>query len=93
MHNWLHETRVLKGVAFREAAVQKGHPLPDVDKVSVNCHCIDDFLVPLVETPVVVAPVPVRELPVLSCVYRSSFHTVASSFASLRGPPIVAISC
>jgi len=79
MHNWFHETKVLKG-----------QPLPDIDKLSANCHCIDDFLVPLVETPAVIAAAPERAFQIIPCVYRTFHSTFTYSFASLRGPPAVA---
>ena len=93
MHNWLHEARVPAGVVLHDDRERKGQSLPDIDKITANCHCIDDFLVPLVEAPVVKAPVPVREFVVIPFVYRAEFSTVFSSFASLRGPPAAVLSC
>lgn len=93
MHNWLHETGVSQGNVLHGTRVLKGQLLPDVEKLNANCHCIDDFLVPLVETPVITPTVPEREFYSLPCVYRSSFSAFTYSFASLRGPPAVAASC
>lgn len=77
MHHWLHETKALS--ASRHTTV---------DKLQPNCDCIDDFLMPLTGSALIVLPPPVRTVHVvMATAYMPLIAAAEERHSSLRGPP------
>ncbi|HEV2480642.1 MAG TPA: hypothetical protein VGS79_13290 [Puia sp.] len=78
MHHWLHETKALS--ASRHTTV---------DKLTPNCDCVDDFLMPLTGSALIELPPPVRSVHVvMATAYIPLFSAAEERLSSLRGPPV-----
>lgn len=81
VHDWLHETNTTHSVA----RAQKGKPV--VQQHHIICNCLEDAMMPLVQTdPIQYDPVSVRLTDVF-LTYFSSYLSGDKEFSSLRGPP------
>jgi hypothetical protein len=86
LHNWLHETTVTASVG----PTQKGKPL--LQHQRIKCNCIDDALMPLMESDIVdYSPGPRPSIPIFAATY-CSWLSVDKEFSALRGPPVAAYS-
>ncbi|MDH7460224.1 hypothetical protein QEG73_03005 [Chitinophagaceae bacterium 26-R-25] len=79
LHNWYHT----------EQANEKKDPLSSSEDKSFKCDCIDDFLMPLDETPVFSLHVPTQEFTTIFSIYNPPFSSAERIFCSLKGPPMV----
>jgi hypothetical protein len=81
LHNWLHGT-----TAFSSVSPPQGHK-PLLQHQQIKCNCIDDALMPLMESDVVdYSPHPRPSIPIFAATY-SSWLCVDKEFSALRGPP------
>lgn len=83
VHDWLHETNTAHSVKPAE----KGKPV--VQHHQVICNCVQDAMMPLVETrPIRFEPVSVR-LTIIFVAHYSSYLSGDKEFSALRGPPAI----
>ena len=81
LHNWLHETTVIASVS----PTQKGKPFLQHQKI--KCSCIEDALMPLMESDVVdYIPHWRFSVAIFEETY-SSWLSLDKEFSALRGPP------
>ncbi len=81
VHDWLHETTATHSVVRAE----KGKPI--VQHHQVICNCLEDAMMPLVQTdPIQYDPVSVQLTDVFLTHY-SSYLSGDKEFSALRGPP------
>jgi hypothetical protein len=83
VHDWLHETHTAHSVIPAE----KGKPV--VQHHHIICNCLQDAMMPLVETkPIRYEPVSKR----LTAIFVTHYSSCLSSdkeFSALRGPPTI----
>ena len=76
VHHWLHEPKI----------AQSSH-LPSSEKIQAGCDCIEDALMPLTGSSLIVLSVPISTGTLLMAGYRPPFSAVEEIFYSLKGPP------
>ncbi len=81
LHNWLHETTVTASVG----PTQKGKPF--LQHQQIKCNCIDDALMPLMESDVIDYCPDRRPSNAIFATIYSSWLSVDTEFSALRGPP------
>jgi hypothetical protein len=76
MHNWLHESKI-------------AHNRPDQgsENLKLKCDCFDDAMMPLLESPVIIVPTPIRQLTTLTVDRLSPILSADKIYYSLKGPP------
>jgi hypothetical protein len=77
MHNWLHESKVAHN---RSAAGS--------ESLRLNCDCFDDAMMPLLESPLIIVPEPIRQFTTLTVNRHSPILSADKVFYSLKGPPM-----
>jgi hypothetical protein len=83
VHKWLHETNT----AHLVIPAEKGKPV--VQHHHVICNCLEDAMMPLVETkPIRYEPVSIR-LTAIFVTHYSSYLSGDKEFSALRGPPTI----
>jgi hypothetical protein len=86
LHNWLHETAVTVSVG----PTQKGKPV--LQHLRVKCNCIDDTLMPLMQSDIVDYSPDQRPSILIFPVTRVCGLTADKEFSALRGPPAASLS-
>jgi hypothetical protein len=76
MHHWFHENKT----AQNQSVPRSGHLL-------LKCDCFDDAMMPLMESPVFVIPVPVLQYTTLTVARHSPILSAGKVYYSLKGPP------
>jgi hypothetical protein len=76
MHNWFHEPKTAKNQSA-----------PGSDNFHLKCDCFDDAMMPLLESPVFVVPVPVRQYTTLTVTCQPPIVSADKIYYSLKGPP------
>jgi hypothetical protein len=76
MHNWLHESKMAHS---RTASGS--------ETLKLNCDCYDDAMMPLLESPLIIVPEPVRQFTTLMVNRHSPILSADKVFYSLKGPP------
>lgn len=81
VHNWLHETVT----THADIAARKGKPV--IQHHQVICNCLEDAMVPLIETnSIQYGPVSMDLIAIFLSNY-SSYLSGNKEFSALRGPP------
>ena len=76
MHHWFHESKIAKT-----------QPTPGSDNLQLKCDCFDDAMMPLLESPLFIVPVPIRQYATLTVARHSPILSADDVFYSLKGPP------
>ena len=79
MHNWLHESRIAHSQSAQGA-----------DNLTLRCDCFDDAMMPLLESPVFVVPVPTRVYATFTVDPHATILSADKIYYSLKGPPVQA---
>jgi hypothetical protein len=79
MHHWFHESRVAHD-----------SPAHGSENLKLKCDCFDDAMMPLLESPLIIFPAPVRQLITLTINRHSSIVSTDDVYYSLKGPPMPA---
>jgi hypothetical protein len=79
MHHWFHESKIAKSQSA-----------PGSENLQLKCDCFDDAMMPLLESPLFVLPVPVRQYATLTVVRHSPILSADEVYYSLKGPPAAA---
>ena len=76
MHHWFHEGKT--------AQTQSS---PGSENLQLKCDCFDDAMMPLLESPLVIVPVPVRRYATVTIARHSPLLSADRIYYSLKGPP------
>ncbi len=76
MHNWLHES---KSAHSRTTSGPQS--------LKLKCDCFDDAMMPLLESPPIIVPEPVRQFTTLTINRHSPILSADKVYYSLKGPP------
>ena|SRR5215469_13974701 len=76
MHHWFHEGKT----AQNQSA-------PGSENLQLKCDCFDDAMMPLLESPLFIVPVPVRQYASLPADRPSPLLCAEEIYYSLKGPP------
>jgi len=76
MHHWFHENKT----AQNQSVPGSGH-------LQLKCDCFDDAMMPLLESPLFIVPVPVRQYTTLTVARHSPIRSADKVYYSLKGPP------
>lgn len=76
MHHWFHEG---KTTYDRTASAP--------ESLKLTCDCFDDAMMPLLESPLIFFPAPVRHLTALTVDRPSPILSTGKVYCSLKGPP------
>jgi hypothetical protein len=77
---WIHNT-------FHEVSTNHSPGFPDSDKIQFKCDCIEDAMMPLVESSIITVPVPIEKSLDLFETFYLQFSSAQKLFCSLKGPP------
>jgi hypothetical protein len=81
---WIHDI-------FHEGRTNQSSGFPDSDKIQFKCDCIEDAMMPLVESSIIAAPVPIGKCLDLFQTFDLQFSSTQKLFCSLKGPPAPSI--
>ncbi len=76
MHNWLHESKIAHN-----------RSVPGSENLKLKCDCFDDVMMPVLESPPIIIPSPVRQLTTLTVDRYSAILNADKVYYSLKGPP------
>jgi hypothetical protein len=81
---WIHDI-------FHEARINHSAGFPDSDKIQFKCDCIEDAMMPQMESAIIAVPDPLEKCIDLSETFDLQFSSTQKLYCSLKGPPATSL--